>query len=64
MLKNLKYIILISGLVFSQDYSEGDTISESDQNIEFDICSGSNESTLSLSDFEDKVILIAVFATW
>ena len=64
MLKYIKYGLLSGGLVLSQDYIQGDTISESDQNLTFDICSGSSESTLSLSNFEDKVILIAVFATW
>ena len=58
MLKHIKYYLLVSSLIFSQQYGVGDTISESDQNIEFDICSGSNKSTLKLSDFEDQVIFI------
>ena len=52
----MKKIILISSLCFSTLlfglYSEGQTVSISDQNITFDVCNGENPLNGSTNDFK------------
>ena len=62
------YILLLLSLSFSivlGGYDVGDTISESHQNMEFDICYGDYPTeTFKLSDFQNKVIWLHFSATW
>ena len=70
----LKYVLFVTFnlSMLLGNYQVGDTISVSDQNIEFDVCSGDYDSDqLKLSDFngdlngeEYVVTMLLIQATW
>jgi len=51
-----KYFLLITmfafGILFSQNYSVGETVTTAHQNIEFSVCNGENPETGSTSTFK------------
>ena len=64
-----KIIIIIivgfSSLSLSSVYAIGDTVSIEHQNIRLTICHGENEgSTVHLSDYSGKIVLLGIDATW
>ena len=48
----LTTFVLCFSLIFSQNYSVGQTVTTAHQNIEFDICNGENPETGSTSTFK------------
>tara|TARA_B100000029_G_scaffold441942_1_gene460072 strand:+ start:258 stop:443 length:186 start_codon:yes stop_codon:yes gene_type:complete len=61
-MKILISLFLITSLFAT--YSIGDIIGDSDQQQNYNICAGSESSTLSLSDYIGKVIWINYSASW
>tara|TARA_B100000029_G_scaffold514139_1_gene615827 strand:- start:10424 stop:10630 length:207 start_codon:yes stop_codon:yes gene_type:complete len=66
------YLTLIISFIFS-NYQLGETISESDQNINFNICYTNDESvnSMKLSDYNGdinggiySIVLLDMSATW
>ena len=63
MHKVLSIIVFISSLFAT--YSVGDIISNTDQQITFDICAGGNgTSSLSLDTYNGTIIWLNISASW
>ena len=58
-------ILFISSLIFSSHYSIGDTLDYEIHNPPLEICAGNDAgTTILLSDFIGKIIIIGITASW